>query len=167
MHWKVIVSSVLLTIFYAANSSSLDNMDTSRKNYISHAGNKFEYIPNSVSILDPCDDVLMLHGVEFSKCNKEKNSVRIAICFRWLKARKDFYSSTCGMRVDKKATLKLTRWKVRVLMLRQMMHFQITLKIYLLEFNFNECFFQNWKQMTFSIKICKNYSVIQKKLQKW
>lgn len=66
---------------------------------------QFECANGTVSVLDPIDDVLMTHSVKFedSFLNdeiKKKNGYRIGWCFRWLQISKDFYTDTCGMRLD-------------------------------------------------------------------
>ena len=71
---------------------------------------QFECGEGTVSVLDPVDDLFMTHGVDFElvelepkkkeKPQDDPSGYRIGWTIRWLASAKDFYTATCGMRLD-------------------------------------------------------------------
>ena len=53
------------------------------------------------TVLDPVDDMLMLHSVEFEEDDGNEEHFRIAWVYRYLKVVHDFYVDSCTIRRDK------------------------------------------------------------------
>jgi hypothetical protein len=54
-----------------------------------------------ITVLDPVDDMLMLHSVEFEEDDGNEEHFRIAWVYRYLKVVHDFYVDSCTIRRDK------------------------------------------------------------------
>ena len=56
----------------------------------------------TVSVLDPIDDLLVTHQAQF--VGKFPNGgYRVGFAIRWLGSERDFYTKTCGMRLDQRS----------------------------------------------------------------
>ena len=65
----------------------------------------------TISVLDPVDDLLMTHEACFDKDAANADGYRLGFTIRWLGSSKDFYTDTCGMRLDDQALATVHRNK--------------------------------------------------------
>ena len=85
---------------------TLGNLSGMKKTYRTSPRFQFCCENMTISVLDPIDDILMVHGASFSYNSKERpNSwYQVGYCFRWLQSYRDFYVENCTMRLDSSAT---------------------------------------------------------------
>lgn len=81
---------------------TLGNLTGGKKTYKTSPKHQFTCENMTISVLDPVDDIIMIHGASFSYNTRECQTCwyRIGYCFRWLQSYKDFYVDTCTMRLD-------------------------------------------------------------------
>ena len=82
-----------------------------RDEYVVHPKMQVKLGAWTISILDPIDDLVFLHGAAFEINANEPNSrpdaLRQAWTMRWLQSAKDFYAAP-----EKKAGLRLQQYQV-------------------------------------------------------
>ena len=86
---------------------TIGNLTAARSTYETSAKHQFTCGNMTISVLDPIDDLMMTHEVEFLFNRSEDVNLwyRIGYCFRWLTSFKEFYVDSCTMRLDSNAML--------------------------------------------------------------
>jgi hypothetical protein len=82
---------------------SFSHLQCSRDSYVTTPAHQFELNDGWISILDPIDDILMVHEVYFVNdakynLNEKNSSYRISWVMRWLSVTQDYFTKTCGLR---------------------------------------------------------------------
>jgi len=90
-----------------------NKMESSSKEYHATPIHQFSCGNGTVSILDPIDDLLMTHSAKFEKGLRRSDPTGYRICWsmRWLSGVRDFYTDTCGMRLDSECLRVLKKRK--------------------------------------------------------
>ena len=79
-----------------------DDLSINRKEYTALPSFQFTCGKGTISILDPVDDFMMTHEASFAN-DEDMAGYRWGFSIRWLASEKDFYTDTCGFRLDKQA----------------------------------------------------------------
>jgi hypothetical protein len=84
-----------------------------RTHYVTSPSYQMKMEDGWITVMDPVDDMLMLHSVVFEKDNGEPDDYRIAWVYRNLKVEKDFYVETSTIRRDNRM-MKTVAKKVKL-----------------------------------------------------
>ena len=87
-------------VFKYANLSG--EVTQARNDYVSSGSYKMRMEDGWITIMDPIDDLLMLHSVEFEEGDGQPGDYRIAYVYRNLEVSRDFYVETCMIRRDER-----------------------------------------------------------------